>query len=218
MNITRPSTTLTAMCLCMLAAIVFYKTQMPQGNKRQQIPTQELTAVPSISQDRRQLALAFLTSKQTKNLPPQQTTKKLANLDALQHPPSTTESSQSEKPHTLHETSSPFDVLPIQSPASQRRTSHLEEALLSEEYDGEWAPEREINARNIFRQAALKDSDLTETECRTTLCRITITHNNATAEKAFYSALAPKLQDQHGKLVRQKNDDGRISTVIYQFR
>ncbi|MFL0799768.1 MAG: hypothetical protein K6L80_04915 [Agarilytica sp.] len=223
MNITQPSTTLIAMLLCMLAAIAFYKTQMPQSqkasgiqiNQRQQHPN--TATAPSVSQEKLQTAIALLTSKQSSN-------RTSADKAPEQLVYQTVENSQRLiKGENIDNTTSPFDILPIQSPALQYDTTKnhitdLEEKLLTEEYDGEWAPEMEIKARNIFKKAALKNSNIETTDCRTSLCKITITHKDAAAEQTFYNALAPIFQDQRGKLVRQLSDDGRPSTTLYQFR
>ncbi len=218
MNITQPSTTLIAMLLCMLAAIAFYKAQISQSQKasdiqinhRQQHPNN--AAASRISQEKLQTAIALLTSKQ----PPNKAQEQLVYQ--------TVENSQTLiKEENFDNTTSPFDILPIQSPPIQYDTiknhiTHLEEKLLTEEYDGEWAPEMEVKARNTFKKAELKNSNIETTDCRTSLCKITISHKDTMAEQMFYQALAPILQDQHGKLIRQQNDDGRPSTTLYQFR
>ncbi len=221
MNITQPSTIFIAMLLCMLSAIAFYKTQMPQKtsdiqiNHRQQHPNN--AAAPSISKEKLHTAITLLTQKQ----PP---TKPLTHKKYEQLVYQTTRTAQTPTTNEgLDDATSPFDILPIQSPPHQYTSinnyiTHLEEKLLTEDYDGEWAPEMELKARNTFKKSELKDSTIATTDCRTNLCKITITHKNAAAEQMFYQALAPTLQNQHGKLIRQLDGDGRPFTTLYQFR
>ncbi len=225
MNISQPSITFTTMLLCILAAIVFYNTQMPKENQSAHRQTHQspkiltsTTTTPSISEDKLQLALTLLSPKQPSNTA-------ITHTQQMHHVNKAIESSQSPtaKDKNRDDASSPFDVLPIASPSlhinsTSSQVTYLEEKLISEAYDGEWAPEMEVKARNTFRQASLKHSNITSADCRTSLCKISITHKDENAEQTFYRMLAPLLKNKRGKLVRHLNDNGRPSTTFYQFR
>ncbi len=151
-----------------------------------------------------------------------QTTTAVTSTIAIRPIAATRDSTEEEQPAAQDE-SHPWDVLPIEEPvATTEPLAELEEAYMTEAFDPDWAAPLEESFHSAFDAARLQDSTVEQAECRTTLCRFTITHKNSAAQDAFVlaflqSRLLPLNQvtiAQHS----QQTADGSIAAVYFLAR
>lgn len=133
----------------------------------------------------------------------------------------TTEPTQPE--HSADE-AHPWHVLPIEAPAAAGEPlAALEEIYLTEGFDSEWAGPLEEDFYRTFETANLAGSDVEQAECRTTLCRFAILHQDIQAQEAFIQAflespLLPLINQGAIAHHSQSAADGRVTAVYFLAR
>ena len=107
-------------------------------------------------------------------------------------------------------------------PSRDEMASNLEARFLAEAYDTRWARETEGELLQLFGDAELEGSQLTEAACRTTLCLIDVTHVDSVAEERFIAAFATSTQfvsnDETGFYYRSVDYNGEPRTVFFWAR
>jgi hypothetical protein len=119
------------------------------------------------------------------------------------------------------EPASPWDVLPIKAPTTEPLAA-LEEIYLTEAFDPAWAAPLEANFYQVFDTLQLRDSAIEQAECRTTLCRFAIVHQNSAAQDAFVRAFlsSPLLPLNEVTLTHhdEATADGGVAAVYFLAR
>lgn len=90
----------------------------------------------------------------------------------------------------------------------------VETAFLSEPYDASWAPAVEAEVWNDFEKSDLQTSRLDSVDCRTTVCRIEISHQDQQAQSEFLVQMAQQANGRSGT-VHQIDGSDSLATLIY---
>lgn len=104
-----------------------------------------------------------------------------------------------------------------EAPAPDELPEKLEAKLAAETSDPNWSS-RMAAALSGALETALPRSKIVDASCRTSLCRVSVTHQNAEAEEEFVAAL-PHLRPfaTHG-LIRQVGSEENPRSVVYVAR
>lgn len=106
--------------------------------------------------------------------------------------------------------------------AGTNEASPIEVGFASESYDTQWAPATEQKLQSIFTQKNLNDSYLNQASCKSTLCKIEVSHVNAEAERRFLAAFASSgafIPDgEQGYYEKVVDENGNAKTVFYYAR
>jgi hypothetical protein len=100
------------------------------------------------------------------------------------------------------------------------RMQLLEANLRAETIDNGWS----IDARNVIQQALtnteLKDTSVQGIECRATLCRLEVAHQDVSQRVEFEHHFGFKVYHLLPSLIMhtEENDDGSSRTLVYLFR
>jgi len=98
----------------------------------------------------------------------------------------------------------------------------LQEQFYAEPYDEMWAAETEQQLMNLFFKEPLTGNQLVEAACRSTFCRIDISHADTEAEEGFLAAFVESGQfvddGEQGYYHRESDVNGVIGTVFYYAR
>lgn len=98
----------------------------------------------------------------------------------------------------------------------------LQERFDAEPYDQIWAHETEQQLLDLFIKQQLTGNQLIEAACRSTFCRIDISHADIAAERGFMAAFALNGQfiddGERGYYYRETDINGAINTVFYYAR
>lgn len=99
-------------------------------------------------------------------------------------------------------------------------TQALEGRMASEEQDEGWGVNAESELTDGLQNAGLNSTALVGVACRSTLCKVSLTHANFDAEDEFLSQLAnlPGMQDTEIFYVREEQTDGSTQMVLYVGR
>ena len=95
--------------------------------------------------------------------------------------------------------------------------SHLKTELEQESIDEKWGPEIEQNFSDNFAENAPEGSNLVETDCRSTFCRITIA-NNAETDFNPREILGELFTSSEGFFNSTVDDSGKQITELYVSR
>lgn len=118
----------------------------------------------------------------------------------------------------------PWHVLPIEEPAEAGEPlATLEEIYLNEGFDPEWAGPLEEDFYRTFETANLSGSAVEQAECRATLCRFAILHQDSAAQDEFIQAflkspLLPLINQGAIAHHSQPAADGTVSAVYFLAR
>ncbi len=93
----------------------------------------------------------------------------------------------------------------------------LDIEFAAEQYDAQWAPAVEEEVWRNFERHQLNDSQLSSVQCRTSLCRIEVTHEDETAEGEFMQVLLTQTLQNSGSIHRLASDES-VATLIYLSR
>jgi len=99
-----------------------------------------------------------------------------------------------------------------------------EQQFWEEKADKVWAPESSQGIADFFEQNSQEESfgsKLSDVECRATLCRVQVVHNDLRAEQEFVMKFASGMSDQDIKSINfqsEKGPDGRIVEVMYMSK
>ena len=94
----------------------------------------------------------------------------------------------------------------------------MEDAFNGEGYDAQWAPTMEAEVWQDFERAELPHSQLASVACRTSLCRIEITHDDQTAEAKFMLALFDQAPTRKGSFYPLGNASDGLATLVFLSR
>ena len=93
---------------------------------------------------------------------------------------------------------------------------------VEDQFDGEfsqsiWGSKLEQKIDSVFFNMQLNGSQLIEANCRSTLCRLEINHEDTQEESDFLQEVAAFLQNsiQYKAFQRLENPDGTITRVVY---
>ncbi len=122
-------------------------------------------------------------------------------------------------------TVSPYDISPIEDPNSAsnatlmpNNVAQIEEKFQHEAYDTQWAVMVESQTWEKFYAADLNSSDIESVDCRTSVCKIVVTHENQDAEQTFKQALLAEVGNTQGVLHSNTSDQGIITTTLFRLR
>lgn len=126
---------------------------------------------------------------------------------------------------------SEFDVLPIQDPTildpsnsqessdqQNKRISKLDAQLEQEAYDTGWAAAVESQTWDIFYNSDLLDSEITNIDCRTSLCKIVFEHQDESALNNFKNELVRHIKLGKGEVYFSQTPQGKFNTIVYRKR
>lgn len=98
----------------------------------------------------------------------------------------------------------------------------LQEQFLTEPYDSDWANMAEQKLMTRFFEASPEGSQLSEAACRTTFCRIDVSHSDPEAEQRFLAAFAASGEfindEKQGFYSREVDYNGAIRTMFFYAR
>ena len=108
-----------------------------------------------------------------------------------------------------------------------RREAQPDAALLgqrlgTESVDASWASPMEASLRAAFDTASPEGSQLLETSCRSTMCRVDVMHADAAAQMRFAAALAPQglftNDGQRGFMQQTQDASGSLRSTYFIAR
>lgn len=98
----------------------------------------------------------------------------------------------------------------------------LEQKFSDEPYDNLWSSVTEQELMNTFYEANIEGNQLSEAKCRTTFCRIDVSHTDSEAEVRFLAAFAASGKfvndDKRGFYHHLKDPNGGTRTVFFYAR
>lgn len=94
----------------------------------------------------------------------------------------------------------------------------LDDRFIGEVYDSAWAAQVENETWEEFYAADLPNSDIDHVQCRSTLCKIAVTHQDTEAETTFKRTLLASLNGRSGYFEDHITGSGERSTVLYRYR
>lgn len=134
----------------------------------------------------------------------------------------------------------PLDVLPIVESIMFDDAADIREAMIaepiavppaivsldrqyfSEEHDPHWAGAKEARLSQLFVESRVLGSQLNSAGCRTTLCRIEISHIDPRAERRFIAEFVRLGEfandEQTGFYYRAVDSNGAVSSIYYLAR
>lgn len=105
--------------------------------------------------------------------------------------------------------------LAIAEPEGSLAELHLLQTAFDDEaQDPEWAPLFEDEVWRDFANAEIANSYLNSVDCRTSMCRIEISHDDEQAESEFLAQLPEMSEGQSGSIHRL-NSEQAITTLLY---
>ena len=98
--------------------------------------------------------------------------------------------------------------------------STIETSLHNEPVDSQWVTETRAVIADTFASEEFAGADLTNIECRTSLCRVEVLHESMQSVADFDSKWPHKLATvlPNALIDRMELDDGSVSTLIYLAR
>lgn len=145
--------------------------------------------------------------------------KKLADLDSADTKPLGLEDAASViTPDDAEEE----DVLTITEP-DENPLDALESIYSAESFDPSWAAAIEETFYDVLNTAALPGSDVEQAECRKTLCRFSVSHQDSAAQNAFIQAFLQShlvSKQAFGTIAHHSETvtDGGIAAVYFLSR
>lgn len=197
-----------------LAALAFYQSNIPVQSKPSDtlaplIETRQ-TETPSLTRDVRDVILD--PQKENEQAP------------VIRSPKASMALAPEESNETVNTSpSSQHDVLPIKDPTAGSATLpseivKLDERFQMEKYDVQWAAKIESETWDEFYSANLASSEIEAVDCRTSICKITITHDSENAEQQFRNTLVDTLNGRKGKIHSRIDEHGLRVTTVYRYR
>lgn len=146
--------------------------------------------------------------------PPAATALSFPSAESATHEGDIAASSASETP--------PHKDAASRDPREQRDriTQSLESRMASEDQDAEWGVNAESELTDGLQSAGFQNTALVGVACRSTLCKVSLTHADFDAEDEFLGKLAglPGMQDTEIFYVRDEQADGSTQMVLYVGR
>lgn len=107
-------------------------------------------------------------------------------------------------------------------PSRNQIASNLDARFFAEAYESGWASETEAELGRLFVETDIEGSQLMEAACRTTLCRIDVTHADSEAEERFIATFANNARfisnDRTGFYHRSVDYNGIPNTLFFWAR
>lgn len=135
-----------------------------------------------------------------------------------------TQQKAEQKTDATHEVS-PYDIGAITDPNTTSEDSllpnniaQIEEKFQHEAYDTQWAVLVESQTWEKFYAADLNSSDIESVDCRTSVCKIVVTHENHDAEQTFNQALLAEVGNTQGVIHSDTSAQGVITTTMFRLR
>lgn len=102
----------------------------------------------------------------------------------------------------------------------QQTIAALDEQLATEEYDTDWDSNVKAELDQNLKLDSFNGTRVSNVECKSTLCRVALTHTNAEAETLFFENLGnlPMMKNTRAYYQRETNADGSTSMVLYVAR
>lgn len=97
-------------------------------------------------------------------------------------------------------------------------TEQLESQLGYETVDPYWSEQVSNKISSIFQQSTMPGSALITTECRSTLCKLQVAHQNQDAAEYFAFAFHGKLRWEGNFSEKTTNENGELLTTMYLLR
>ncbi len=203
-----------------VAAIAFYATQSPLGTKNSQQPETIVAQPEKVQVENVGLALAAKTSRTEPYETPIIRSVEARSSSSLSPTSSAQLTSALSSPLN---SPSPYDILPIQDPAIETggvspALAKINQKFQQESYDVRWAAMVESETWEAFYKANLESSEIESVDCRTSICKIIVIHNDEAAEQKFYQTLLAKLNGQRGELHSQISQEGVRSSTVIRYR
>lgn len=98
----------------------------------------------------------------------------------------------------------------------------LDRQYFAEEHDSQWASAKEAYLSQLFVESRVLGTQLNSAGCRTTLCRVEVSHIDPRAERRFIAAFVGHGEFAHdertGYYYRAVDSNGVVSSVYYLAR
>ncbi len=214
MNAYKQPIAIVVMLFSTAAALAFYRSNIPAQSETPSaiLPIKEITSNNSSSLKPNIDDIIIDASKVPEQAPMIRSPKASLELNTKQ--------TQSQAPQT---NASKHDVLPIQDPNSDNLElpgdiAQLDERFNTEGYDVQWAAQVESETWDEFYRAQLSSSEIEAVDCRTTVCKITVTHENEDAAQQFHNQLLRSINGRNGKIHNHVDEHGLRITTVYRYR
>ena len=102
----------------------------------------------------------------------------------------------------------------------QQTAAALAGQLASEEYDTGWAGNFQAELDQGLKAESFAGTRLSDVECKSSLCRVTLAHDNSETEEQFFEHMLelPIMSNTQAYYQREGNDDGSSSLILYIAR
>lgn len=102
----------------------------------------------------------------------------------------------------------------------EQTVAQLEEQLAVEDYDSGWAGNFQANLDQGLKSQAFLGTRLTGVECKSSLCRVTLGHDNVDSEEQFFEHVLelPMMANTQAYYTRESGPDGSSALVMYVAR
>ena len=102
----------------------------------------------------------------------------------------------------------------------QQSVAALASRLAGEEVDTDWAGNFQAALDNGLKSESFAGTRLSDVECKSSLCRVTLAHDNAETEELFLENMLdlPVMSNTQAFYKREGNSDGSASLVLYIAR
>lgn len=142
--------------------------------------------------------------------------REVSRLDESQHADAPAAEETAPPDHATTHEAAPEVASPVE-PAALRE--QWDTVVASQPRDRDWAAGAEESLRAAFAEGAFRGSSAERVDCRTTLCRLELTHADAEAAEAFPQlAMASPAFAWGGSVHRVTGDDGVERSVLYAVR
>lgn len=100
------------------------------------------------------------------------------------------------------------------------RLEFIETSLQTEQIDSEWSDQTSVAIKQTFNSQELAAAEVSNIDCRATLCRVDVHHDNQEKLTAFQSWFPLKVAESLPRLTMDHSEEGedRFSTVVYLAR
>ena len=98
--------------------------------------------------------------------------------------------------------------------------THLENQLVTEDYDSGWAGNFQADLDQGLKSQSFSGTRLTGVECKSSLCRVTLGHDNVESEEQFFEHVLelPMMANTQAYYTRESGADGSSALVLYVAR
>ncbi|MGH8593313.1 MAG: hypothetical protein ACREV3_05505 [Gammaproteobacteria bacterium] len=102
----------------------------------------------------------------------------------------------------------------------EERMQALESSLQNEPLDSDWSPQAREQITEVFASKELAETSLEHIECRSTLCRVEVEHDDLRKRREFELWFPFKVAEILPRIAMRyvENDNGSSGTIIYLAR